>query len=161
MAYARPFPASRTERVAPGQLVAVATAADGSDVVIWRWFDAVVLEGVDGAIRLWEPAHGTVLARPAILPATLTGEGSVCETKSTQRGDVLAGQPPIGRTRWQLSWPGDRDVGEEALRDVSSFATLIYRSICRSHVEHQPQQASHAGGGCNQEGPCRAGRRCD
>lgn len=62
--YARIFPAPRTERVAPGHLVAVATAAGGSDVVIWRWFDAVVLEGVDGAIRLWEPGHGTVLAQP-------------------------------------------------------------------------------------------------
>jgi len=64
VAYARPFPAPRTERVAPGHLVAVATAADGLDVVIWRWFDAVILEGVDGAIRLWEPGHGTVLAQP-------------------------------------------------------------------------------------------------
>jgi len=64
VAYARPFPAPRTERVAPGHLVAIATAGDGSDVVIWRWFDAVVLEGVGGAIRLWEPAHGTVLAQP-------------------------------------------------------------------------------------------------
>lgn len=64
VAYARPFPAPRTERVAPGHLVAVATAADGSGVVIWRWFDAVVLEGVNGAIRLWEPAHGAVLAQP-------------------------------------------------------------------------------------------------
>ncbi|MBA3800675.1 MAG: hypothetical protein H0X18_16585 [Geodermatophilaceae bacterium] len=64
VAYSRPFPVPRTERVAPGHLVAVATAADGSDVVIWRWFDAVVLEGVDGAIRLWEPVHGTVLAHP-------------------------------------------------------------------------------------------------
>lgn len=64
VAYARPFPAPRAERVAPGHLVAVATAADGSDVVIWRWFDAVVLEGVNGAVRLWEPAHGAVLAQP-------------------------------------------------------------------------------------------------
>ena len=64
VAYARPFPAPRTERVAPGHLVSVATAADGSGVIIWRWFDAVVLEGVAGAIRLWEPAHGTVLAQP-------------------------------------------------------------------------------------------------
>ena len=63
VAYSRPFPVPRTERVAPGHLVAVATAADGSDVVIWRWFDAVV-QGVDGAIRLWEPVHGTVFAQP-------------------------------------------------------------------------------------------------
>ncbi|MGY1728344.1 hypothetical protein ACI79J_15345 [Geodermatophilus sp. SYSU D01062] len=62
--YATPFPSPRAERVSPGHLVAIATAAAGSDVVIWRWFDAVVLSCADGVIRLWEPAHGTVLGRP-------------------------------------------------------------------------------------------------
>lgn len=56
VAYARPFPTPRTERVTPGHLLAVATTADVSDVV--------VLEAVDGIIRLWEPAHGIVLAQP-------------------------------------------------------------------------------------------------
>ena len=64
VAYARAVPTPRTERVAPGHLLAVAVTAAVSNVVVWRWFDAVVLEGVDGAIRLWEPAHGTVLAQP-------------------------------------------------------------------------------------------------
>ncbi len=64
VAYARPFPTPRTERVAPGHLLAVATTADVSDVVVWRWFDAVVLEGLEGVIRLWEPGHGIVLAHP-------------------------------------------------------------------------------------------------
>ncbi len=41
--YARQFPSPRTERVSPGHLVAVATATDGSEVVVWRWYDAVVL----------------------------------------------------------------------------------------------------------------------
>jgi len=50
VAYARAFPTPRTERVAPGHLLAAATTADVCDVVVWRWFDAVVLEGVDGAI---------------------------------------------------------------------------------------------------------------
>jgi len=63
--YAAPFPSPRAERVSPGHLVAVATAADGSDVAVWRWFDAVVLgESDDGQVRLWEPAHGEVLAQP-------------------------------------------------------------------------------------------------
>jgi hypothetical protein len=45
-------------------LVAIATGPNGADDVVWRWFDAVVLgpEG-DGSVRLWEPAHGEVLAR--------------------------------------------------------------------------------------------------
>lgn len=50
--YALPFPSPRAERVSPGHLVALAVAADGSEVVIWRWFDAVVLGEADGAVRL-------------------------------------------------------------------------------------------------------------
>jgi hypothetical protein len=62
--YAQPFPKPRAERVAPGHLVAVATAVDGSAVVVWRWFDAVVLEAADRSVTLWEPAHGSVVAEP-------------------------------------------------------------------------------------------------
>jgi hypothetical protein len=58
------FPSPRTERVSPGHLVAVATAPNGSDAVIWRWYDAVVIEQQSGLIRLWEPAHGEVIAQP-------------------------------------------------------------------------------------------------
>jgi len=63
--FAPMFPSPRVERVAPGHLVALATGPNGAGVVVWRWFDAVVLgaEG-DGFVRLWEPAHGEVLARP-------------------------------------------------------------------------------------------------
>lgn len=58
------FPSPRRERVVPGHLVAVAAAPHGDDAVVWRWYDAVVLgqEG-DGSVRLWEPAHGEVVAR--------------------------------------------------------------------------------------------------
>lgn len=63
--YAPQFPSPRKERVSPGHLVAVATAPDGRDVVVWRWYDAVVLgHGEDGSVRLWEPGHGEVVARP-------------------------------------------------------------------------------------------------
>jgi hypothetical protein len=62
--FAPPFPSPRVERVSPGHLVAVATAPDGADVVIWRWYDAVVLgEEPYDSVRLWEPAHGDVVAR--------------------------------------------------------------------------------------------------
>lgn len=44
--------------------MALATAADGTEAVVWRWFDAVIVgEGTD-FVRLWEPAHGEVTARP-------------------------------------------------------------------------------------------------
>lgn len=62
--FAPMFPSPRVERVSPGHLVAVATGRNGTDVVVWRWYDAVVLgaEG-DGSVRLWEPAHGEVIAQ--------------------------------------------------------------------------------------------------
>lgn len=62
--YASLFPSPRTQRVSPGHLVAVATAPDGSEVVVWRWYDAVVIGEEPGLIRLWEPAHGEVVALP-------------------------------------------------------------------------------------------------
>ena len=62
--YAKPFPSPRTERVSPGHLVAVAAAAEGAEAVVWRWYDAVVIGEESGLVRLWEPAHGEVLASP-------------------------------------------------------------------------------------------------
>lgn len=61
--FAPMFP-PRVERVSPGHLVAVATGPDGTDVVVWRWYDTVVLGTEDdGSVRLWEPAHGEVIAQ--------------------------------------------------------------------------------------------------
>lgn len=69
--FARMFPSPRVERVSPGHLVAVAGGPNGNDVVVWRWYDAVVLgTEEDGSVRLWEPAHGEVIAkaRPSYEP---------------------------------------------------------------------------------------------
>lgn len=62
--YAPVFPTPRTERVSPGHLVAMTTAPSGAETVLWRWYDAVVLDDAEGPVRLWEPAHGEVLAQP-------------------------------------------------------------------------------------------------
>ncbi len=63
--YARAFPTPRVERVSPGHLVALAPAAAGdTPVVVFRWYDAVVLEAANDQVRMWEPAHGEVLATP-------------------------------------------------------------------------------------------------
>jgi len=64
MPYATVFPGPRTERVAPGHLVAIAATAEAGETVVWRWYDAVVLDSGDTSISLWEPAHGSVLATP-------------------------------------------------------------------------------------------------
>lgn len=62
--FAPVFPSPRVERVHPGHLVAVATAPNGTNLVVWRWYDAVVLgSDDDGTVRLWEPAHGEVVAQ--------------------------------------------------------------------------------------------------
>jgi hypothetical protein len=62
--FAPVFPSPRVERVSPGHLVAIATGPSGTDVVVWRWYDAVVLGAAGGdSVRLWEPAHGEVVAR--------------------------------------------------------------------------------------------------
>jgi hypothetical protein len=60
--FAAQFPAPRRERVQPGHLVAIAEA-QGAAVVVWRWYDAVVLGSDADVVRLWEPAHGEVAAQ--------------------------------------------------------------------------------------------------
>lgn len=63
--YAPQFPTPHVERVFPGHLVAIAAAPDGRSVVLWRWYDSVVLgHETSGEVRLWEPAHGEVVAQP-------------------------------------------------------------------------------------------------
>lgn len=62
--FAPMFPSPRIERVSPGHLVAIATGPDGTGIVVWRWYDAVVLGAEnDGSVRLWEPGHGEVIAQ--------------------------------------------------------------------------------------------------
>jgi len=63
VSYAPQFPTPRTERVSPGHLVAIAEVPGGSGVVLWRWYDAVVLGNEAESVRLWEPAHGEVVAQ--------------------------------------------------------------------------------------------------
>jgi hypothetical protein len=37
---------------------------DGTDLVVWRWYDTVVLGTEDdGSVRLWERVHGEVIAQ--------------------------------------------------------------------------------------------------
>src|SRR5687768_17356350 len=62
--FAAPFPGPRGERVLPGHLVALGAVGEGPELVLWRWYDAVVLGRQDAQVRLWEPAHGEVLAQP-------------------------------------------------------------------------------------------------
>lgn len=62
--YAKMFPSPRIERVSPGHLVATTTVSDGTERVVWRWYDAVVIGDEANLIWLWEPAHGEVLAQP-------------------------------------------------------------------------------------------------
>jgi hypothetical protein len=42
----------------------VAAASGGPGVIVWRWFDAVVLDRSGPTVTMWEPLHGTFTARP-------------------------------------------------------------------------------------------------
>ena len=98
--YAGLFPSPRTERVSPGHLVAFATAPDGTEAVVWRWYDAVVLGAENGQIRLWEPAHGEVLARP---------RPSYEQTQPGERAYASAGLPGAD---WWVCTRADSDDAE-------------------------------------------------
>lgn len=108
------FPTPRTERVSPGHLVALASRCGNPEVVVWRWYDAVVLgaEG-DEEARLWEPAHGEVIARrrPG---AELAAPGS--------RAYASAGLPGAD---WWVAGPADGipRTGDIDLAEVDALYT--------------------------------------
>lgn len=60
--YGSPF-SPRAKSLTPGQLVAVTDNPDVPRLIIWRWYDAVVLGQSAEQVRLWEPNHGEVVAR--------------------------------------------------------------------------------------------------
>jgi hypothetical protein len=113
VAYALPFPRPRADRVVPGNLVALAAASDGSDLIVWRWFDAVVVEQSGDAVAVWEPDHGPVVARPRD-PDRVYRPGG--------RAYLSAGLPGA---EWWVAGP-TVDRAEEAdvdLREVEDFLT--------------------------------------
>ena len=98
--------------MSPGHLVAVAAASDSAETVVWRWYDAVVLGEETGRVRLWEPAHGEVVARPRC----------VQERQPGTRAYLSAGLP--GADWWvagaAVAKAEDADV---ELDDVERFCT--------------------------------------
>lgn len=113
--YAPQFPSPRRERVLPGHLVAVAEAPGNPGVVVWRWYDAVVLSSDAGAVQLWEPAHGQVAARRR-LPQQNYGPGS--------RAYLSAGLPGAA---W---WVAGRAV------DRAEDADVELGEVKRLYTEH-------------------------
>jgi hypothetical protein len=111
--YAAPFPRPRAERVAPGHLVAIATLGDGRDVVIWRWFDAIVLQAADDQVLLWEPLHGEVVARP---------REPLARPRPGSRVYASAGLPGA---EWWMAGPtvASAEAAEVDLEEVTRFFT--------------------------------------
>lgn len=114
VAFASAFLAPRTERVSPGHLVAVTVASDGAqEAVVWRWYDAVVLGEEGGPVRLWESAHGEVVAQP---------RRAQLRHQAGTRAYLSAGLP--GADWWVagavVADPGDADV---ELAEVERFCT--------------------------------------
>ncbi len=91
--YAAQFPRPRTERVSPSHLVAVARTSGGTEVIVWRWYDAVVVEERDDDVALWEPAHGEV---------TATCRESYRSTSPGTRAYLSAGLP---EAEWWVAGP--------------------------------------------------------
>lgn len=60
--FGAPF-SPRAKTLTPGHLVAVTETPDAGSLILWRWYDAVVLEQSADQVRLWEPGHGEVLAQ--------------------------------------------------------------------------------------------------
>lgn len=112
--FAPMFPTPRVERVSPGHLVAIATGPNGTDAVVWRWYDAVVLgHERDGSVRLWEPAHGEVLAQP---------RASYEKQDPGSRAYASAGLP--GAEWWVASSvSGTPNTGDVELGDVEAMYT--------------------------------------
>jgi len=81
--------------------------------VVWRWYDAVVLGEEAGLIRLWEPSHGEVLARPR--PARQPPQPG-------SRAYLSAGLP--GAAWWVAgAAAGSAEDAEVELAEVEQFCT--------------------------------------
>lgn len=111
--YASFFPRPRTERVAPGHLVAITRGADGVNHVVWRWFDAVVLERTEAGVRLWEPGHGEVLAQP---------RDAAASPEPGSRAYACAGLPGAD---WWMSGPtvATAELADVEVGEVERFLT--------------------------------------
>jgi hypothetical protein len=112
--FAPQFPSPRAERVSPGHLVAIATGPGGTGVVVWRWYDTVVLGTEDdGLVRLWEPAHGEVIAH---------ARASYAKQDPGSRAYASAGLP--GADWWVAdSACGDPQNADVELDDVDALYT--------------------------------------
>ncbi len=102
--YAAQFPHPRTERVSPSHLVAVTRTPGGTDVIIWRWYDAVVVEERVDEVTLWEAAHGEV---------TATRRPSYRSTTPGTRAYLSAGLPDA---EWWVAGPVDVRLGVDNSR---------------------------------------------
>jgi len=60
---------------AAGPFTAKPVFAYGTEAVVWRWFDAVVLGPEDDRVRLWEPGHGEVVAAVPAADSSRTKSG--------------------------------------------------------------------------------------
>lgn len=98
-------------------------APDLRCAVVWRWFDAVVL-GAEGAglVRLWEPAHGEVVARLRD-PAQPLPVGSRLYASSGLPGADWWAAGPV------VTEPAEAVVERGALRDFSTQHDLWERAF--------------------------------
>jgi hypothetical protein len=113
VAFAATFPLPRSQRVSPGHLVAIASGPSSEEVVLWRWYDCVVLSHHGDEVRLWEPGHGEVLARR---------RSSYAQLDPGARAYASAGLPGA---EWWVATRADTDpeAADVELDDVAKLYT--------------------------------------
>jgi hypothetical protein len=109
---------------AAGPFTAKPVFAYGTEAVVWRWFDAVVLGPEDDRVRLWEPGHGEVVAAvpAADSSRTKSGRSSAQPRPPGTRAYAPAGLP--GADWWVAGAvvAAAEDAGVE-LDEVEAFCT--------------------------------------
>jgi hypothetical protein len=124
--FAASFPSPRRERLSPGHLVALTGWSTGTEsVIVWRWYDAVVLGAEAGGVRMWEPAHGEVLAtrrrdRPGPEPTDSTAPRGERVLDPGTRAYLSAG---LAGAEWWVAGPVVADARDARveLEEVERF----------------------------------------
>jgi hypothetical protein len=126
--FAAMFPSPRVERVSPGNLVAAAAGPNGDDVVVWRWYDAVVLGAEDDE------------SPTAPAPAPPVSRWRSSSSNQHRPGGRPSTHPP------RRAGPRRRGIqerqGRRTTRRIRGWSTILF--ACAPGVRRRPGAVSRA-----------------